>query len=145
MPIKERTTRAVAAFGAVWVAVWLLLLLTRTHASLAVRIGGGAYLVAGLATAVLTAAGRREPRWLDWALSVAWAVGVGGAALYVTLAEAEWGPHSGWVRLFGVRGCLWVPSCPSTGPTRDVERREAGVRQLVVWACIERTLSKHRT
>lgn len=84
--------------GAVWVAVWLLVLLTRTHASLAVRVGGGAYLVAGLATAVLTAAGRREPRWLDWALSVVWAVGVGGAALYVTLAEAEWGPHSGWVR-----------------------------------------------
>jgi hypothetical protein len=60
----------VAVFGAAWVAVWLLVLVTRTEASLAERLGVGTYLVAGLATLVLTAAGRREPRWLDWAISV---------------------------------------------------------------------------
>ncbi len=46
--MKERTKRVFAVFGAAWVAVWLLVLLTRTEASLAVRVGGGTYLVAGL-------------------------------------------------------------------------------------------------
>jgi hypothetical protein len=122
VPLKERTKRIFAVFGAAWVAVWVLVLLTRTEASLAVRVGGATYLVAGLATLVLTASRRRQPRWLDWAICVAWAVGMCGAALCVTLAEAEWGPTVAGYGLFGVRGCLSVPFCPSTGLTRGVER-----------------------
>jgi hypothetical protein len=98
VPLKERTKRIFAVFGAAWVAVWVLVLLTRTEASLAVRVGVQPHLVAGPATLVLTASRRRQPRWLDWAICVARAIGVCGAALCVTLAEAEWGPHSGWVR-----------------------------------------------
>jgi hypothetical protein len=42
---------------------------------------------------------RTALRWYcDGQSEVTWAVGVGGAALYVTLTEAEWGPDSGWVR-----------------------------------------------
>lgn len=110
--MKERTKRILVVFGAVWVAVWLLVLVTRTEASLAVRVGGATYLVAGLATFVLTASGRRQPRWLDWAMSVTWAVGVGGAALYVSLKEAEWGPHSGWVRALWSAWLLVVAILP---------------------------------
>lgn len=121
--MKEWRTRTLAAFGAVWVAVWLLVLLTRTEASLAVRVGGGAYLATGLVTLILTVAQKHEPRWLDWAISVSWALGVCGAALYVSLTKAEWDPTAAGHGLLGARGCLLVPFCLSTGPTRGVGRR----------------------
>jgi hypothetical protein len=111
-----------AVFGAAWVAVWFLVLVTSTEASLAVRLGGGTYLVAGLATLVLTTAGRPEPRWLDWTLSVAWAVGVCGAALYVTLTETEWGPHSGWVRALWSAGLLVGAILPVYWTYKGAER-----------------------
>src|SRR6266545_1593796 len=57
-----------------------------------------------LVTLVLTAAGRREPRWLDWAISVAWAVGVCGAALLAHRGRV--GTHSGWVEALWSAGLL---------------------------------------
>jgi hypothetical protein len=110
--VKERTTRALAVFGAVWVAVWLLVLLTRTEASLVLRVGVGAYLAAGLAMLVFAALGRHEPRWLDWAISASWALGVGGATLYVSFTQAEWGPNSGWARALWSAWLLVVAILP---------------------------------
>jgi|SRR6266545_4420009 hypothetical protein len=121
--MKEWRTGTLAAFGAAWVAVWLHVLLTRTEASLVVRVGGGAYLAAGLAMLVFVASGRHEPRRLDWAISVSLALGVCGAALYVSPTKAGGDPTAAGHGLFGAWGCLLVPFCLSTGPTRGVGRR----------------------
>jgi hypothetical protein len=101
-----------AVLGAVWVAVWLLVLLPRTEASLVVRVGVGAYLAAGLAMLVFAALGRHEPRWLDWAISASWALGVCGTALYVSLTKAEWGPNSGWARALWSAWLLFLAILP---------------------------------